>query len=74
MFFVGGFPLKEASEIFSQDNKGIIIWIYIVIVLIFHLFLLTIFGNNSTTSMHIPSGTLQVVSKLFPEHIFLIFF
>jgi hypothetical protein len=39
---IGGFPLEEASEIFSQDNKGIIFWINCVIVLTVSFFLLTI--------------------------------
>jgi hypothetical protein len=53
IYFVGGFPLKEESELLSQDNKGIIIWNYIVIVIIVSYLSTNYFGINFAIVMHI---------------------
>jgi hypothetical protein len=66
----GGFPLKEESELLSQDNKGIIIWIYIIIVLIVLSLSINYFGNNSTATLHISFSYLTHFNDVLsvPSH------
>jgi hypothetical protein len=49
---VGGFPLEEASELFSQDNKGIIFGSIVSLCLLFFLSA-NYFDNNCIFALHI---------------------
>jgi hypothetical protein len=56
---IGGFPLEEASEIFSCNNKCIIFWINCVIVPIVSLFMLIIVIKIVFILCVFPCCTLQ---------------